>query len=94
MEKKWKLIKSCLIQHYVCGLVAGQRVRLLKNIVVKDSDGRATGKVIKAGGIWEVAPGSDESPVAVWLRRADGERQTWDDDSSIYEYFEVVKPVH
>ncbi|MCW5552841.1 MAG: hypothetical protein KIS67_11865 [Verrucomicrobiae bacterium] len=90
MEQKWKLVGVYPIKHYACGLVAGQMVRLLKDVVARDTVGQETGTVFRAGEIWEVVSGSDEPPIVVWLRRSDGERQTWDDTPSIYDYFEIV----
>jgi hypothetical protein len=88
--RAWKIIESYPITQYKCGLVAGQQLRLLKDLVIRDRRGRATGKVIRAGEIWLVIPGSDEPPLDVWLRGPDGERHTWDDLPSIFDHFELV----
>jgi hypothetical protein len=87
---KWKLIESYPVKKYNCGLAAGQKVRLIKDIIVKDHSGDPTGLTPKVGEIWEVISGASELPIDVWLRQPDGKRHTWDDDASIFEYFEVV----
>ena len=77
------------ITHYQCGLVAGQRVRLKKDIVVTCA-GVPTGTVHRAGEVWIVLTGVDSDPV-LWLQQLDGERSTWDDDAtSVYEWFERI----
>lgn len=90
MKNKWKLIGDYPIKKYACGLVAGKKVKLIKDIVQEDHRGKPTGVIYKAGEIWEVLSGSKEPPIVVWLRQPDGKRHTWDDDSSIYEYFEAI----
>jgi len=90
MKKEWKLIGDYPIKKYSCGLTAGQKVRLRKDIVVKDHTGKPTGAVHKAGEIWEVLSGSKEPLIVVWLRQPDGKRHTWDDNPSIFDHFEVI----
>lgn len=75
------------ITHYKCGLVAGQRVRLKKDIVVTCDD-VPTGTVHRAGEEWMVLTSITSDPV-LWFRRPDGERCTWDDDATeVEEWFE------
>jgi hypothetical protein len=90
MKSEWKLIDDYPIKTYSCGLIAGQKVKLKKDIVVEDHAGKVTGIVHKAGEIWEVLSGSKEPPIVVWLRQPDGNRHTWGDDPSIFEHFEVI----
>ena len=90
MKSKFKLIGEYPIKEYACGLTAGQKVKLLKDIVMEDHHGKPTGSIYNAGEIWEVLSGSKEPPIVVWLRQPDGKRHTWDDDSSIFDYFEVI----
>jgi hypothetical protein len=73
---------------YKCGLVAGQRVRLKKELPIVNHLGKVT-EVQSAGEVWEVLSMSRLDPV-VWLRQPDGERHTWDDSDEIFEFFEVV----
>lgn len=76
------------IEHYKCGLVAGQRVRLKKDLVITTYDGVPTGTVHRAGEEWLVLTGIRTDPV-LWFRQPDGERCTWDDDTaSVDEWFE------
>jgi len=88
---EWKLhiqTDDNRITHYKCGLVAGQRVRLKKDIVVTTYDGVPTGTVHRAGEEWIVLSGITTDPV-LWFRRPDGERCTWDDDAAeVEEWFE------
>lgn len=78
------------ISHYNCGLAAGQRVRLKKDIVVTTQDGVPTGTVWRAGEEWTVLTGIATDPV-LWFRRPDGERCTWDDSAEeVAAWFESV----
>ena len=89
---KWKLHvpdESNRITRYKCGLVAGQRVRLKKDLLIT-CRGVPTGKVYRAGEEWVVLIGITTDPV-VWFRQADGERHTWNDDlASVDEWFERI----
>ena len=51
------------ITHYRCGLVAGQRVRLKKDLIVTDSDGKPSGKMNSKGEQWVVLTGVATDPV-------------------------------
>jgi hypothetical protein len=86
----WKLIGSYTVPLYQCGLRAGQRVALLRDLVVRDHRDKPTGKVHPAGELYTVLHGSEADPGVVWLRQADGARCTWDDSAEIFEWFEVV----
>jgi hypothetical protein len=90
---EWKLHisdESNRITQYKCGLVAGQRVRLKKDLAVTTFDGVPTGEVYRAGEEWVVLTGITSDPV-LWFRQADGERHTWDDDAaSVDEWFERI----
>ena len=87
---EWKLhilTEGNRITVYKCGLVAGQHVRLKKDLAIT-CEGVATGRVHHAGEEWIVLTGITTDPV-LWFRRPDGERHTWDDDSmSVNEWFE------
>ena len=77
------------ITHYRCGLVAGERVRLKKDLPI-ECEGVPTGGVHRAGEEWTVLIGISSDPV-LWFRRPDGDRHTWDDDSaSVAEWFEKI----
>lgn len=91
---KWKLhtpTKDNQITRYRCGLVAGQRVRLKKDIVQKTYEGVPTGVIYRAGEIWTVLTGVTSDPV-LWFRQPCGERCTWDDvAASVAEWFELAE---
>jgi hypothetical protein len=89
----WKLhipAEDNQITQYKCGLVAGQRVRLKKDLVVTTHDGISTGTVHRAGEEGLVLPGIVTDPV-LWFRQPDGDRCTWDDNTaSVDEWFEKI----
>jgi len=75
------------ITEYKCGLVAGQHVRLKKDLVIT-CHGVPTGKVYPTGEEWVVLTGIATDPV-LWFGRPDGNRHTWDDNcASVDEWFE------
>ena len=89
---KWKLHiptdRNCIYQ-YRCGLVAGQKVRLKKDLRVATHDGTLTGEVHLAGEEWIVLVGIKTDPV-LWFLQPNGERCTWEDDAnSVREWFEL-----
>jgi hypothetical protein len=88
-KPKWKLVTDFPVTKYRCGVVAGDEVRLRKELVVRDHRGKTVG-VHRAGEIWIVLSGSAEPPVDVWLGRPDGERHTWTDDDDFWNWFEKV----
>jgi hypothetical protein len=90
MKDKWRLIGTYPVQIYACGLKAGQKLRLRKDVVVRDTDGCEAGTVFKAGEFWEVILGSAEPPLEVWLQRPKGDRHTWCDTMAIFDQFEIV----
>jgi len=82
--------ESNLITHYKCGLIAGQRVRLKKDLIVKTWEGIPTGAVHPCGEEWIVLTGITSDPV-LWFRQPDGERCTWSDDAiEVEEWFEKI----
>lgn len=89
-KKQWKLIEKYPVTVYKCGLRAGDRLRLRRDMPIVDFKGRPTGDVWREGEIWLVLPGSDEPPLDVWLEQPDGDRHTWSDDADIFEWFERV----
>jgi hypothetical protein len=84
----WKLVTSYGLELYPCGLRAGDQLRVKKVIPVRDHQGTETGEVYDVGEIWTVLPGVDSEPKVIWLRRANGDRCTWDE--SIFETFAPV----
>jgi hypothetical protein len=74
---------------YPCGLVGGEKLRLKRDLVIRDSAGAATGKTLHAGGIWTVIGGDTHLADVVWLSEPSGKRHTWDNET-IFDWFEVV----
>ena len=87
---KYNLPTDFPVKVYKCGLKAGDRVKLVRDLVITDDYGLPTGQAYPKDEIWTVQPGADGDPVAVWFRRADGKLHTWDDDESIFKTFEKV----
>ncbi|QNN24641.1 hypothetical protein HED60_20980 [Planctomycetales bacterium ZRK34] len=76
---------------YACGLKAGQRVALKKDLIIRDHQGVPTGEIHPEGEVWVVLRGVRSDPV-LWFDCPDGERCSWDDDiNSVQEWFEVVE---
>ena len=87
----WKLVTEYPVATYACGLRAGERLELKKDIVLNQSS-KPTGQRLKKGGVWQVLAGSKEKPVVVWLRQPDGKTHTWDDDLSTFDSFSRLSP--
>ncbi len=75
---------------YSCGLRPGDRVRLKKDLIFTDQKDRPTGEVRKAGEVWIILADSCESKHDLWLQQPDGSPHTWDDDESVFQYFERI----
>jgi hypothetical protein len=86
----WKLMNEHPITKYRCGLKAGDRVVLRKELVIRDDEDNPSGRIHPAGEAWVVLPGSKLFPAAVWFQKADGSRHTWNDDEAVFEWVEVV----
>ena len=86
---EWELIADYPVTTYANGIQAGDRVRLRKQLVIRDHQGKATGIVHEAGDEWTVLSGTADEPDLIWLRQPDGDRHTWD-VPSFPEWFEVV----
>ena len=67
------------VTEYRCGVRAGDRVRLRREIGSHP-----------AGEIWSVLRGAAEEPVVVWLRQANDETHTWSDDEDFLQTFEIL----
>jgi hypothetical protein len=75
---------------YKCGLIAGQFVKLRKDLAIHNHEGEPTGEIYQKGEVWQVLPGVLSDPV-VWFGCPDGHRHTWDDEAAIVSgWFEVV----
>jgi hypothetical protein len=76
------------LRAYACGVRAGDRLRLKRDLAILDHEGRPSGQVIPAGSIWRVLPGNPEQPDVVWLQEPGGNPHTWDED--LFAHFERV----
>ncbi len=91
MGKPWKLVDSYSVPTYLCGVKAGDRVSLRRDLVIRDHLGNPTGKTHPAGEIWTVLSGSKHDPGILWFRQADGDRHTWDDEPEVFNWFDKVE---
>lgn len=73
-----------------CGLVAGDQVRVTRDIIERDAKGNPTGDVMVKGEIHAVLIGSSDDPTALPLRKPGGELHMWDDNESVWESFARV----
>jgi len=89
-KPKFQLVTDYPVTDYKCGARSGDKVKLLRDIVIKDHRGKPTGEVHRAGEIWSVINGSAVPPLDLWLRQPDGHRHTWTDDDSFWTWFERV----
>jgi hypothetical protein len=86
-KPQWKLVTKFPVSIYRCGAHAGEQVRLLRELVIRDQRGKVTGKVHAPGEVWSVVRGSMEEPRVLWLREPDGGSHTWDDADSFWNWF-------
>jgi hypothetical protein len=89
-REKWNLVERGDVQQYECGLRVGDRIRLTRDLVLRDHTGQPTGEVWPKNSVDTVLPGSSQDPGIVFLARPDGELHTWDDNDSIFETYEPV----
>ena len=78
------------LNEYPCGVRAGDRLALKKNLELQDHAGNPRGEVIPAGSIWIVLAGLPAEPNVVWLQEPSGLSHTWDED--VLDDFSLVKP--
>ena len=64
---------------YQCGVRAGDRLRLRRDLPLLDHDGNPTRGTIPAGSIWVVLAGLPNEPDVVWLQEPSGRSHTWDE---------------
>lgn len=89
-DERYSLPTEFPVREYKCGLKAGDKVTLVRDLVITDDYGLPV-RVYPKDEIWTVEPGAKGDPVAVWFRRADGKLHTWDDDESIDKTFKKVE---
>lgn len=87
----WKLITSYELANYPCGLKVGDQLRLRRDLIMTDHDGKPTGKSFLQGAVFEVLPGVTKEPNVIWLLSPDENRHTWD-ETSIFDKFEIILP--
>jgi|ERR1044071_2123710 hypothetical protein len=87
-KSQCKLVTEFPISAYRCGARAGERVRLLRKLVIRDHKGKPIGKVHSPGEIWCVVRGAAEEPQVLWVREPDGRSHTWDDNDNFWGWFE------
>ena len=85
-EDEYIPVHVFILEEYRCGLCAGDRLLLRQNL---PSDGGEH----EIGGVWTVLTGSPQDPNALWLRQPDGKLHSWDDNESIFEYFDKLAGV-
>jgi hypothetical protein len=90
-DSQYKLPTEFTVMEYKCGLKAGDKVKLICDIIIRDDYGLPTGVAYAKGEIWDVQPGAKDKTVVVWFRRADGKLHTWNDDEAIYKTFQKVE---
>ena len=88
MAADWKLVTGYELAEYPCGLRAGDRVRLTRELVVLAHTGEIN-EVRPSGEVWTVLPGVENEPAVIWFRRPDGDRHTWD-AANVFDWFERV----
>jgi len=81
------------LSQYPCGVKAGSRLRLRKDLVVCDHEGKPTGNVHRAGGLWQAIEGISTEPSVVWLLQPDGQMHTWDDDDLLSWFVLESEPI-
>ena len=86
-SERWKLVTEYDLAVYRCGVRAGDRVRLTRELVIKDHLGNPTGEVQTAGEVWRVIPGVVAEPDIIWMRMPCGEEHLWD-EATFWEWFE------
>ena len=89
-KPRWELVTDFSVAEYRCGLHAEDRVRLKRDIVVRDCDGKETGVVHKTGEIWTVLKGAKDDPGVLRRRQADGKTHFWDDAATALGQFEEL----
>ena len=64
-HEEWKLVMEYGLHEYSNGLKHGDRVRLVREVVIHDHEGRRTGVIHPAGEVWTVLSGVVDEPHVV-----------------------------
>jgi len=90
-DSQFTFVSEYDIDEYGCGLMSGERLRLIRELRVEDHAGQ-TLAVHAPGEVWVVLRGSSLAPSVVWLRQPNGKPHTWDDSEEIFSWFERISP--
>ena len=74
---------------YPGGLKAGDRLRLKRDLQIRDHEGRETGEVLSAGPLWTVVHGLPDEPEVLWLHEPEGDLHTWSEPDAA-DAFDLV----
>ena len=83
--KNWQLTGP--YQVYECGLKAGQRLRLQKDLECRFEEGD---RVLRKGSLCQVSNRVSPDPGVIWLSFSNGSIIPWYDDPTMFEHFERV----
>jgi len=86
---EYRLVTEYDLTDYPCGLKAGMKLRITKEIVISQGS-KPTGQVFPVGEVWTVLRGVLDEPHIIWLRQADGKPHTWDAED-IFDTFEKLE---
>jgi hypothetical protein len=76
---------------YLCGVRAGERVRLIQELLIQDERGTPTSEVHLPGEIWTVLHPNPEMPWRVLLHEPGGFPHYWPDSKiKFWSWFESV----
>jgi hypothetical protein len=80
---------------YRCGLSTGNRLMLKKPLQIVQVDGTPVSTHLPGLEWLVLAPGFDlvsesYAESVVWLREPEGYDHTWNDDGSIFDFFEII----
>ena len=56
-NKDWKFVSEYPLKEYPCGLISGDKLKIIKEIIVTDFEGQPTGETFPVGEIWTVLSG-------------------------------------
>lgn len=87
-DGRFRIVSSYTLAVYPCGIHAGQKSQLKRDLPIRDPTGTIVA-IYQAGGVWQVLKGTVDEPDIVWLRQPDGRRHTWDDDE-LLDWLEVL----
>ena len=87
MAKKWILSKRHTRRIYAVGLKPGDRVTPIRRLPRYRGRSTRPYAFYEPGQVFEVLPGSSETPGVIWLLNPNQERCTWDDSELFFVDF-------